>query len=904
MNKKIIITALAVTILYVVLAVTSGFFLDYEWFRINDALQIFWVLFLTKFNVHVLFSGAFIALFALNFLLIRILGGSGRIFTSAILSRFSLPVLGTPRRALFIIMSAGVIVVGFMMGGAASSFWKEYLMFKNSVPFTGFPADPIFNNDIGFYVFSLPFYQFLYNWLMSALAVVLAFSAVFHLVNGGILVRDGRIDFSLFARAHLSSLLALIVLLYGVGYRLSAFNLLHEKIGKIYGAGYTAIHANLVAYNVAMVIAFIGAALLLFNIFKRSFRLPVAVLALLLPIFFVLGTVWPAILQRFVVEPNELDNEKPYIERNIKFTRLAYRIDSVREVPFADRKNLTLRDIEKNRSTIDNIRLWDWRPLKQTYKQLQELKPYYFFNDVDVDRYVIDGKKTAVNLSARELSIDGMSKNTQTWQNRHLIFTHGYGAVMSRVDRITSEGLPEFMISDIPPQSSVPIRIDRPEIYYGEHKNSYVITNTDIKPGEFDYPSGKVNKSTTYRGTGGVKVGSFFKRILFAAAFRDLNMLISGSISSESRILFKRNIMEMAQDLTPFLEFDDDPYLVIEDGKFFWIIDAYTMSDRFPYSSPILTEKRKINYIRNPVKVVIDAYNGTIRYYIIDETDPIIKAYASMFPGFFKKIADMPDGLKSHVRYPEELFNIQSRILLSYHMTNPTVFYNNEDAWALPRQKYENTEVDLHSYYFITTLPDETESQFILVLPFTPYKRKNMISFLVARCDAPGYGELKLYLLPKDRLTYGPMQVEARIDQDPEISKQLTLWAQKGSGVIRGNMMAIPIGESMLYVEPLYLRAENSEMPELKRVIVAYSDKIVMEKDLQTSLERLFSGAIFSDSASPGQSAESRLRELAAQASHYYTQAESSLREGNWTQYGESLKRLKETLQRMQGTGR
>ncbi|MBN1533478.1 MAG: UPF0182 family protein [Spirochaetes bacterium] len=903
MKKKHILILAGIVILYIAASSVAEFYFDYRWFGIYGGEVIFWRLLTTKFYVHTFFSLAFIALFFLNFLLIRLLGGSGRIFTAKILDRLKMPIFGTPRRALFILLAAGVVLIGFVMGGAAASFWKEILQYLYSVPFRGFPADPIFGIDPGFYVFSLPVYNFLYGWLFSAFIIILAFSALFHIMNRGIYVTDGRLEFSLFARAHISTLLAAIVVLYGIGYRLSAYELLFSQMGKFFGAGYTAVHANLVSYTVAMVLSFAAAALFLFNIFKRSFRLPLLVLAALIPAYFILGVIYPAIQQKFIVEPNELGKERPYIEHNIRFTRIAYGLQNVREIDFANKDTLTYADILKNRIVIENVRLWDWRPLKQTYKQLQEQKPYYFFNDVDVDRYVIDGKKFAVNLAARELSIDELPKNSQSWQNRHLIFTHGYGLVMSRVDRITPEGQPDMIIRDIPPRTTASLPVDRPEIYYGEHRNDYVIANTSIEPGEFDYPYGDENKYARYQGKGGIPIDSLFTRILAAVYFKDKNMIFMGSITPSSRLLYRRNIVDMVNTFTPFLEFDDDPYLVLSEGRLYWIIDAYTTTGQFPYSSPIEVGRRRINYIRNSVKVVIDAYDGTMTYYITDRSDPLIRTYDRIFPGVFRDITAMPPDLLAHLRYPETIFNIQSRMLLKYHMTDPTIFYNNEDAWAIPMQISENQEEPVHSYYLVTRLPKEQRDEFILILPFTPYRRNNMVSFFVAKCDQPSYGELSLYRLPKDKLSYGPMQVEARIDQDPEISSQLTLWNQKGSSVLRGNMLAIPIEESILYIEPLYLKAASSEMPELRRVIVAFGDRIVMEKDLSSSLERLFGkGGIAQQATAPGMTQEMRLRDLASKAYNSYQRAEQSVRQGDWAKFGEEMKQLRDLL-RIMGSG-
>ncbi len=901
MNKRFLFFLAAFIALYFVLKYIAGFYIDYEWFRQNNGLSVFWVLFMTKFNVQAIFGIIFIAIFLLNFLLIRVLGGKGRFFSENFLDRIKIPAIGSSRRLLLILLTGTVVITGFIMGGGASAYWKEYLMFSNAVPFQGFPADPVFNRDMGFYVFSLPFYQFLYGWFMMTLVIITIFTFVLHFFNGAI-YRDneGGWELSLFCRAHLSILLALIVILYGFSYQLSAYELLFSQIGKFYGAGYTALHASLLSYRVAEVISFIAGALLLFNVFKRSFRFPVIVLLTLIPVYFILGVIYPALQQKFIVIPNELDREKPYIQNNINFTRLAYGIDRVEEIPFPNKRELSFADITKNKETLESVRLWDWRPLKQTYKQLQELKQYYFFNDVDVDRYYFNGKKIAVNLAARELTLDNLGANSQTWQNRHLIYTHGYGMVMSRVDRITPEGLPVLIIKDIPPVTDTGIKIDRPEIYYGEHKNSYVITNTSINPGEFDYPSGEENKYTTYGGTGGMKLDSFFKRLMAAIAFGDINLLISGNISGESRLLFRRNIVEIAQNFAPFLELDNDPYLVVSEGKLYWMIDGYTTSDQFPYSTPVDTDNGRINYIRNSVKITIDAYNGNINCYLADTKDPIIQVYNKIFPGILKTINEMPPDLQKHIRYPEDIFNIQCTMLLRYHMTNSNVFYNNEDVWQIPMQIFGDKEEPIHSYYLVTRLPGEKESGFLLIMPFSPYKKPNMLAFLTAKCDPSEYGRLQLYQLPKNRLSDGPMQIESRINTDPDISKQLALWNQKGSSVIRGNMLVIPIEESLLYIEPLYLKAEAIDMPELKRVIVSFSDRIVMESDLSTSLQKLFYGTGTSDKNS---TQSGTLKELADRAYYHYMKAEQYMREGNWKGYGEEIENLRTVLTMMKNQG-
>ncbi len=843
MNRAFFWIIGVIAALYFAIHLVAGYYVDYDWFKINGQLDVFWTLLFTRVNLHGLFAGAFILLFSLNFLLVRLIAGKGRIFSRNILDRlqFQFPVLGTPRRALFILIASGAVIAGLVMGISASAYWREFLLFQKGVPFSGFPADPIFSQDIGFYIYRLPFYRFLYHWTLVSLFIIIAFSALFHIFNAGIYFQNERLEFSPFSRAHLSSLLAITVFIIGLGYRLSAYQLLFVQKDRFFGGGYTAVHSQLLAYNICMIISFVAAGLLLFNIFRRSFRLPIMVLLSLIPLYFVLGVMFPAVQQRFVVDPNELEREAPYISHNIKFTRLAYGIDRVRELPFASDLELTYADIARNKSTLENIRLWDWRPLKLTYKQLQELKPYYTFIDVDVDRYVIDKTIRAVNLSARELDIDRLSDQSQTWINRHLVYTHGYGMVLSRVDKITPEGLPELLVYDIPPKSKIPLAISRPEIYYGEHVNPHVLTGTSIQPGEFDYPSGDTNKYTRYAGKGGSRLNSLLKRLLFAAAFNDINLLISSTITADTKILYRRNIAEMIRTMAPFLEFEADPYLVSSGGRLYWMIDAYTSASTFPYSTPTNTAAGSINYIRNSVKVAVDAYDGTVDYYISDEKDPIIQTYGRIFGGLFKKLSDMPSDLRAHIRYPEGIFNIQSQILLRYHMTNVNVFYNNEDAWDIPRQVYDRAEEPMHSYYMVLTLPGGNTGEFILTLPFTPRKKDNMISFLVARCDVPNYGELLLYTLPKEKLSYGPMQIEARVNQDAEISKLMTLWSQKGSAVIRGNMLVIPVEGSLLFAEPLYLKSETSEMPELKRVILAFGDRIVMEETLEQSLNRLFS---------------------------------------------------------------
>ncbi|MFW6365765.1 MAG: UPF0182 family protein, partial [Spirochaetota bacterium] len=837
MKQNQLILAVVVAVLFVGGIQLANFYVDYAWFDNYGKARTFWTLFLTRYSVHAAFSLGYLLLFGINLLLLRVFVQNGRFFSLTFLR--IIPGVDLKKKHVYMILTAALLILSFIMGAGARAFWEEILTFLNQTPFDSFPKDPVFGRDIAFYVFSLPFYNFVYGWVLSTLITIIVFSAFFHVINGGVRFAGSLPELSTAARRHFSVLIAMLFTLFAWGYRLASFHILFSQRGKFFGAGYTAVNAQHLAYKICMVLSVIAALIMLFNLVRKSYTLALVVFGTTIVIYFVLGSLLPSFQQRFIVEPNELAKEKPFIENNIAFTRFAYRLDKIRNEQFKNEDSMNAEAIERNDETIHNIRLWDWKPLKQTYRQLQELKPYYSFLDVDVDRYTFDGSIKAVNISARELLTSKLSENSQTWINTHLVYTHGYGIVMNKVDRITPEGLPEMIVKDIPPQSDV-ITIDRPEIYYGEHDNDFIITNTQIEPGEFDYPSGEKNKYTVYEEDGGILLDSVWKRAAYAIAFGDINILISSNITDISRIHYRRNIKQITDRIVPYLLTDRDPYVVVSGGRLFYMIDAYTMTNNFPYSTPIFLGRKKINYISNAVKITIDAYTGETHYYIADDTDPLIRTYANIFPNVFEEIEAMPEGLKNHVRYPESLFDVQSHVMLRYHMQDVTVFYNNEDAWEIPHQIYDSTEEQMESYYIVTKLPGETESEFVLMMPFTPAQKDNMLAFLVARCDGEKYGEIILYRLPKERLSYGPMQIEARINQDADISKQLTLWSQKGSRVIRGNMLAIPIEQALLFVEPLYLKAETSEMPELKRVIVAYKDRIVMGENLEQALEQLF----------------------------------------------------------------
>jgi len=608
---------------------------------------------------------------------------------------------------------------------------------------------------------------------------------------------------------------------------------------------------------------------------------------------YVLGLkVYPSTIQSFQVSPNESVLEKPYIASHIKFTRYGYGLENMELQPFAADKQLTFADIRKNLSTIQNIRLWDEEPLLKTYSQLQQIRTYYHFKDVDNDRYTVNDKYLQVMLSPRELSYADLPG--KSWINERLVFTHGFGLALGPVSGITKEGLPEFYIKDIPPVTSAGPQVKRPEIYYGESPNEYVIVNTKTR--EFSYPTTKENVYTVYSGHGGVRFTSALSRLLYASYFGNFNIFLSSDVTNESRILYNRAIIKRVMAIAPFLTFDPDPYMVIgDDGRLSWIIDAYTRSDSLPYSKPL---SGGTNYIRNSVKAVVDAYDGSVVFYIVDQKDILIKAYAAIFPTLFKPVSEMPANIKRHIRYPRALLQIQAQMFKTFHMTDPSVFYNKEDLWEVPSYRQKTME----PYYLISKLPGGRAEEFILLLPFTPSKRDNLAAWMAARCDGENYGKVIVYTFPRDRLVFGPRQIDARIDQDAYISQQLTLWGQHGSDVIRGSLLIIPLEDSLIYVQPLYLVAtDKGGLPELRRVIVAYGNDVVMEETLEAAIQRLFSGTLPSmRMTEKGVAADTRQpKEQGSRALEQLRKAREALRKEDWTGYGRYMKELEETLRKM-----
>ena len=867
---------------------TVPLYSDWLWFQEVKLTRVFLTMLTTQLTLAVIFGLTFAVLLYVNLYL-----ASRFTTTDALLEvedRFGLPsrlVIEPYFRPLLI---PGVLGLGVLSAFRASAAWERYIRFANASPFG--IQDPIFQADVGFYVFQLPFLSFLYGWLITSVILILLLTAMTYFLFRGIQITTRGPIIARLARTHLLVLGALLFLIKAVGFRLDTYQLLYSPRGMVFGAGYSDINANLPALNFLTILAIFVALLCLAQIFQRGWRLVLVGLGMLAVCSAIGLGLYPGFIQRFRVVPNEIVAESPYITHNIRFTRQAYGLDRIDEQEFPAEETLTREDLRRNDLTIKNIRLWDHRPLLTTYGQLQEIRTYYKFLNVDNDRYQIDGEYRQVMLSAREMSHEHLP--SRNWINEHLIFTHGYGVVLGPVNRITPEGLPEFLIKDIPPVSTTPLKVTRPELYFSEATNDYVIVKTQAQ--ELDYPSGDKNVYSTYAGQGGVPLTTLGRKLLFAARFGTLKILLSQDLTLDSRIMYHRQISERVQKAAPFLSFDRDPYLVIaRDGRLFWIIDAYTVSDMYPYSEPI---RGVGNYIRNSVKVVVDAYNGSLSFYLADPTDPVIKAYDRAFPGLFQPLEAMPDDLKAHLRYPQGMFNIQARLYSTYHMQDPQVFYNKEDLWSIP--------AEMEPYYTIMRLPGETKEEFILLLPFTPNKKDNMIAWLAARSDPPHYGKLTAFNFPKAKMVYGPRQINARIDQDSFISQQLSLWSQRGSTVIRGSMLAIPIERSLLYIQPLYLAAEKGSLPELKRIIVAHGNQIAMEESLDAALARVFGGAARGPVAArilPGAAAlpevDSSLKALASRAYDHYTRAQELLRQGNFASYGEEVKRLESALKEL-----
>ena len=767
--------------------------------------------------------------------------------------------------------------------------WDTYLRFRYGGSFG--LSDPLFGVDAGFYLFRLPFYELLQGSLTAlaliTLLAVLAFYAYFGLLRSS---RTGQMEGrSAKAVPHLSTLFFVLIASFGWGFYLDHYELLYSTQGVVYGAGYTADHVTRIAFWIMVGAAAALCALLVLNIFQPRFRAIKIGSGIYVALYFIAVLLVPTLFQRFAVQPNELARETPYLKNNIEFTRKAFGLDAIQDTSYPALSDLTSDVIARNQDTIQNIRLWDYRPLLQMYQQAQEIRLYYQFYQVDVDRYHLPDGYHQVMLSARELSAQ-LPAEAQTWVNQKLQFTHGYGLAMSFVSKTMGGGFPQYVLENIPPESAYGLTINQPSIYYGESMPGYRIVATGAK--EFDYPKGNQNVYTSYAGTGGIPLDSLWKRLLFAWTQTDVNILFTSYLKPESRIQIWRRVQERVQQIAPFLRLDQDPYAVVSEGKQYWMQDAYTVSDHFPYSSPHAAAfEAGLNYIRNSVKVVVDMYDGTVRFYVMDPSDPVLAVYRRAFPGVFMDLNRLSADLKAHLRYPEDLFSIQADQYTTFHMTVPQVYYNREDLWVLPEETYAGKVAPMQPYYILMKLPGSDQLEYLLMTPFTPQKRNNMISWMAARCDFPEYGKMLFYQLPKEKLIYGPMQIEAMIDQNTAIAQQLTLWDQKGSRVIRGNLIAVPIENSFMYVVPLYLTAEGTDFPQLKRVIVISGDKVAMEPTLDEAIQSVF-GTQPPQNAAQAPRGRPELGEARAQ----FDEAQKAMQQGDWGNFGKAMDALKRLL--------
>ncbi len=889
---KILILIGIIILIIVGLFLGTRIWINYAWFAklgfLNTYLKILWTkigLWWTFFVIFWLFAG-FNMITAFR---------KGNIQTIKI-QQAGVPV-EMSRKVGTIVASVAIFILALIMARNGSARWEVLLKVFNRTEFG--IADPAFGRDVSYYTFVLPFYLFLKSWSMGTIILSIVAVGFIYLLSGNVKFEQNKFSISDQAKKHILTLVMLIAIIIAWSYWLKGYQLLFSKRGLIFGASFTDLKVVRYSYYFMIAVSLFTALLTFSGARKRQFKQPLIGYGILIGAAILFTGIIPGVSQQISVKPNELVKELPYIKHNINFTRKGFNLDIIERESFPVAESLSLADFSPEGGVKKHIRLWDHRPLKSTFSQIQEFRLYYDFYDVDVDRYTFGDDYRQVMLSAREINYDQISQEAKTWVNEKLQFTHGYGAVMSPVNEIGEEGLPNLIVKDIPPKVTVPLEFNRPEIYYGELTKTYAIVNTKLA--EFDYPAGDSNVTTRYEGLGGLPIKNSFRRLLLAIQLRSIEIIFTRYLNADSRIMLYRSIQERVPKIAPFLRYDPDPYLVIHDGRLFWIYDAYTMTDQFPYSTP---HRDGYNYIRNAVKVTVDAYNGDVTYYVINRKDPVIQTYMKIFPEMFRDFSDMPQGLKHHIRYPMYIFSIQAELYSTYHMTDPQVFYNKEDKWTIPQEIYGETETQMIPYYTIIKFPDATgKEEFVLILPFTPVNKNNMLAWIAARCDLEDYGRIIEYKFPKEKLIYGPLQIESRIDQNSEISQLFTLWGQKGSSVIRGNLLVIPVKDSLIYVEPVYLRAEQSELPELKRVIVGYQDNIEIGLTLEEALVKLFSGVI---PVSPQEDEEGvvapapvelSIRALILNAQNIYDDAQKKLREGDFAGYGDSIESLEKIFE-------
>lgn len=945
-KKGLSLIIMLIVLIFAVVAALTGFIADWLWFGDVGYRAVFWKEIVTELKIG-------IPVFIAAGLLVRVYlkslckGYFSEIESHEIPNLHKLNVISWVLSVIF-----GLAVAVFTSG----DIWMNFLKFVDATKFD--LKDPLFGIDISFYVFKLEFLTQINNIVLAVIIGVILITLIFYgilltvrtpdfferedddtstggtgednsipfgtengpngadvfknlgkFARGGVKsgsrrkfdVNDSNFEHLMkIASGKLTILGVVFYIMLGADFFLKQFDLLHAHTGTVYGAGFTDVNVTLWVYRVIIALAAVGAVTLCIHMkkaeFKKLIRIPV-----IMVIVGIAGTGVALAVQSLVVSPDEINKESKYLKSNIAYTQHAYSLDNITVKAFSAKESLTGTSIANNMQTVGNIRINDYEPVKDYYNQTQSIRQYYDFNDVDVDRYNINGNETQTYLSAREIN---ENKISETWLNRHIKYTHGYGVTISQVDAVTSSGQPDVLVKNIPPRSSVAsLKITRPEIYFGELTNDYVIVNTDEK--EFDYPDGNNNKYTEYKGNAGIKL-NFFNRLIFAIREGSLKLLVSSNVHSDSRIIINRNIEKRVKKIMPYLQYDDDPYMTTVNGKLYWMVDAYTTSSYYPYSEPYSGKVNSTNYIRNSIKVVVDAYNGDVNYYIVDKDDPIAQTYKKIYPSLFKDFDKMPKGLQEHVRYPNTLFQIQSDVYTKYHMNEVKVFYQNEDLWDIANQIYGTKQKKMEPSYYTFKLPGETDAEFINMIPFTPKSKQNMTAVMMARNDGDYYGDLVVYKFPKNKTVYGPMQIEAQIDQNTEISKEFSLWDSSGSTYRRGDLFVIPIDDSLLYVEPVYLEASNQAIPEVKRVIVAYGDQIAYEPTLEGALESLFggsygaSGADSSATTTSSSSGKKTQAELIKLANDEYDAATKARESGDWSGFGTHLNKLKSYLSQLQ----
>lgn len=904
MRKRItlVIIVVALFVLFGGLSFAVGMYFDYLWFAELGKTVVFTTALYAK---SMLASGLLLISFLFIFLnFVYANRGPGLIQIGIPTPTGQITAYTFSSKVVDRLAGLAAVVLGLLVALGEASNWEIVWRWLHRVEFK--TKDPVFSRDVSFYFFTLPFVQEIVRLGLILGFLVLIGVVILYYFKGSLSWRRLRDAVSKTrAGVHISLLAALIFFLLSVSAYLDRFEVLFENHEIFSGASYADLHARIPLLTVLAIVAFVGGLLWIFNAFVAGNRAGIASV-LLYVVFMVVGNFYPALMQKFIVSPNEFDKESPQIKNNIEATLKAYGLSDVEDRSLSGDKALTPQDIQNNSATIHSIRLWDHEPLLDALKQIQEIRTYYDFITVDNDRYYLNNELQQFMLSPRELNSASLPE--RNWINERLSYTHGYGVAVGPVNQMTSEGLPELCVQNIPPIASSPVfGIKRPEIYFGELTQGYAVVKSGQK--EFDYPSGEANRYATYQGTGGVPVTSFFRKLLFALYFRDANIVLSPLVTSESRFLYERDVKSRMSRLAPFLLLDQDPYMVISGGRLFWIQDGYTTSDRYPYS----TETRGVgNYIRNSVKMVLDAYNGNVDMYVADPSDPMIQVYQRIFPGVFRPLSEIPPDLHRHLRYPEDIFRVQTYIYAVYHMTTPQVFYNKEDLWQIPVIAGGGGENPMSPYYTIMRLPQEKkQEEFILMLPFTPGRKDNLSAWMVGRSDGDNYGKLVVYRFPKQKLVYGPRQIVARINQDAEISRQISLWDQRGSQVIQGNLLVIPIEEALIYVRPLYIRSESGKIPELKRVVVAYENQIAMEETLEASIAKIFGGAMPENKgfagavpagaapATPMLQAPGGGANLMQEAGAAYDRAMQAQRQGDWAKYGEEIKKLGALLENL-----